>query len=375
MYSTLSITDFGQGGYGISKLPNGKTALVLGSIPGETVCAQIIEEKNTYAICKTLDIISPSKDRIAPICRNYNKCGGCSLMHMTYSTQLKLKNELFVKNIYSISSNVDILPPIYSSDYNYRSRVRFNYLAKNKKIQLSFLENKSSVLVPINFCHICDFKLNDFIKSPPLLNPWELDKAQLSCISTDNEVLYEKNKIGYISITTENMGSRKLYVSNQVFFQSNLLLLPKLVDLIGGFITGEKVLDLYSGVGTFSSFLEDKYSVTSVEINKLCLKLANMNLKKTEFITSSVEHLNPLNFKADTVIVDPPRTGLEKNVPGFISLLTPKTIIYVSCFMPTLMRDLNIFKSFGYLPKTAVMLDFYPQTPHLECVVMMSRDK
>ena len=131
-------------------------------------------------------------------------------------------------------------------------------------------------------------------------------------------------------------------------------------------------MDLYSGVGTFSAFLEEKYDVTAVEINKHCLSLARMHLKNTRFFTSPVEKWNPRVSSVDTVIVDPPRVGLDKAVPGMIASWNPSRIIYVSCYAPTLHRDVKSLEELGYKPVSLRMFDFYASTPHTETVVLMT---
>jgi 23S rRNA (uracil1939-C5)-methyltransferase len=160
-----------------------------------------------------------------------------------------------------------------------------------------------------------------------------------------------------------------------VFFQSNLGLLPSMIDYVVSLVQGPSVMDLYSGVGTFSAYLEDRFDVTAVEINKHCLSLAKKHLKKTSFFTSPVERWNPKTSRVDTVIVDPPRVGLDKAVPQMIASWNPSRIVYVSCYAPTLHRDAKRLEELGYRLESVKMFDFYPQTPHLECVVLMSRCK
>lgn len=379
-FITLSIRDFAQGGYGISDLPDGRTALVDGAIPGETVCAVIEDIKKDYVMCRTAEVLVPSDKRTEPPCPYYHgelSCGGCSLMHISYHAQLELKNNLFSSAIKQVcgDGDIDLLPPAYSTDAGYRSRAKFIYSVSGKQAELGFLKKQSSEAVFIKSCFVCNSKLNTFISSPPLLNKWELENSQLPCISTDSKVLYHPSEPDFITVSSQIAGSRRLWLSNQVFFQSNLLLLPELIDFIFQSIQGERVLDLYSGVGTFSAFLEDRYCVTAVEMNKDCLMLAKRNLHKTKFITSPVQNLSLKSFSCDTVIVDPPRTGLAPNVPSVISSLHPETVIYVSCYLPTLIRDIRKFISLGYAPTLARMLDFYPHTPHLETVVLMSQNK
>ena len=179
-------------------------------------------------------------------------------------------------------------------------------------------------------------------------------------------MLYD-DKTGRITIN-----GRRLPVSNKVFFQSNLILLPQLIDYVVSLTEGPGVMDLYSGVGTFSAYLEDRFDVTAVEINKFCLSLAKSHLKNTQFFTSPVEKWKT-SQKVDTIIVDPPRTGLERSVPALISSFGAQRLIYVSCFLPTLKRDLGRLKALGWSVEKARLFDFYPNSPHVECVILMSR--
>ena len=94
------------------------------------------------------------------------------------------------------------------------------------KPSLSFFEQSSNNNIPITSCAIADNALNAFIANPPKLNVWELEDSQLSCITTDSGVLYD-NSVGKITITAAQK-TCTLHVSNSVFFQSNLVLLPKL---------------------------------------------------------------------------------------------------------------------------------------------------
>ena len=86
-----------------------------------------------------------------------------------------------------------------------------------------------------------------------------------------------------------------------------------------------------------------------------------------------MEKWNPKVSKVDTVIVDPPRVGLDKAVPQMIASWNPKRIVYVSCFAPTMHRDVKRLADLGYKAQSLRVFDFYAQTPHTECVLSMSR--
>lgn len=284
-------------------------------------------------------------------------------MDIPYEQQVKEKQQHFQEKLSKLAPEVVFESPVTGPSEHYRSRARFRY----SKQGLSFYEEKTNSPIFLKECPVLDGPLNDLLANPPKLNLWELDDGQLPCISTDKKVIINQD-MGWITV-----GNKRLPVSNDVFFQSNLILLPKLIDYVVSNVTGTSVMDLYSGVGTFSAFLEDNYDVTAVEINKKCLALAKSHLKKTKFFTSPVEKWNPKKKTTDTVIVDPPRVGLDKNVPSMIASWNPQTIIYVSCYLNTQLRDIERFISLGYKPTKARLFDFYPHTRHVETVVMMSR--
>lgn len=294
------------------------------------------------------------------MCPYFGLCGGCSLSD-DYSIQLEKKQCEMVSGILGIESSAKIEEPVSGPSEGYRSRARFRYSAQG----MSFYEEQSHNPVVIKHCPILDEKLNNYIANPPKINLWELEDGQLSAISSDKDIL-RGDQMGWITLS-----GRRLPVTGNVFFQSNRLLLPAMIDYVCSLVEGPSVMDLYAGVGTFSAFLEDKYSVTAVEINKKCLSLARQHLKNTEFFASPVEKWNPKRKNVNTVIVDPPRVGLDSHVPSMISSWHPSRVVYVSCYLPTLLRDLKRFALEGYRVESARLFDFYPHTSHLETVVCL----
>ena len=365
----LEITGLSNSGEGISRLEDGRLVFVQGALPDDVVTAELVSQKSDYAFARTLEVVTPSPERVESVCPFSSSCGGCSLICMSYQAQLAFKRKQFETQIHRVDPSVIIEDPVSGPPLHYRSRARFRYLLKDGKPSLSFYEQASNNNIPITSCAVADGFLNEFIANPPKLNVWELKDSQLSCITTDNGVLYD-NSVGTITITAAQK-TRTLYVSNSVFFQSNLVLLPKLIDKVASCVSGSEVMDLYSGVGTFSAFVEDKCHVTAVELNRNCLALAKRHLKNTSFFTAPVEKWKPSVSRVDTIIVDPPRTGLDKNVPALITSFNASTLIYVSCYLPTLARDLERLSQLGWKIENAQMFDFYPNTPHMECVVQL----
>lgn len=359
--------EFVQGGRTVGRLDDGRVVFLDGLFPGEVAQIRITEEKKDYCAAVPLEIVERSLDRRISPCPYSCECGGCPWIELEYAAQVKAKEKLLGKLFEDCVGLEFLESEICPDEFHYRSRARFQYRIRNGKARLGFCAEKSNSAVGIDSCIVADEALNGFIKEPPHMNAWELKDMELPCITTDAGVLYG-NGIGWITIN-----GHRLPVSNSVFFQSNLKLLPLLIDYVVANVKGDRVMDLYSGVGTFSAYLEDKYDVTAVEMNKHCLDLAKGHLSRTSFFTASVEKWNPQRRGVDTVIVDPPRVGLAKEVPSMIAYWNPSRIVYVSCCAPTLHRDVLRLSELGYRPISIKMFDFYPQTAHVESVVVMSR--
>ena len=362
---------FAQGGRSVGRLDDGRIVFINGLFPGEEAEISIIEDKKDYCVADVLSLVVPSPDRRESPCPFSRECGGCPWIGLSPDAQTRARDTL-VRELFSDIPDIRFEQPVTGPESGYRSRARFQYRISNGRASLGFCAESSNRNVEIDHCHIADAKLNALIGNPPRLNAWELKNRELSCISTDDGVLYDTG--GVPSVGWITVGDRRLPVSTDVFFQSNLILLPKLIDYVVSLTEGPDVMDLYSGVGTFSAFLEDRFNVTAVEINRHCLSLARMHLRNTRFFTSPVEKWNPRERKVDTVIVDPPRVGLDKAVPQMIASWHPGRIVYVSCYAPTLHRDVKRLEELGYRAESLRMFDFYPNTPHVETVVLMSRN-
>lgn len=366
----VTAKNFVQGGRTIGHLEDGRIVFLNGLFPGEEAEIKIVDEKRGYCSAIPINIIKRSPMRRVSPCKYSSQCGGCPWIELTYEAQISAKEEL----LRQLFSDIDleflpsVLPPnLPSGEFGYRSRARFQYRINGGKATLGFCSEDSNNAVAVDKCLIADSALNEFIANPPKINAWELKNMELPCISTDTGVLFGDG-ISHITIN-----GHALPVGNKVFFQSNLKLLPYLIEYVVSCVQGPKVMDLYSGVGTFSAYLEDKYEVVAVEMNKNCLDLAKKHLKKTTFFTSPVEKWSPKKRGVDTVIVDPPRVGLAKEVPAMIASWAPSRIVYVSCYPPTLHRDVQRCETLGYKAQSIKLFDFYAQTPHVETVVLMSK--
>ena len=185
---------------------------------------------------------------------------------------------------------------------------------------------------------------------------------------------------------TDYIGGLAFKISPRSFFQVNPIqtevLYRKALEYAG--LSGkETVIDAYCGIGTISLFLARKAKqVIGIEVVKEAIENARENarlngIKNVEFIVGDVTELIPQLYKQgvhpQVVVVDPPRKGCTEEVLKTFALMKPERIVYVSCNPVTLARDLAYLNDWGYKAVEAQPVDMFPQTVHVECVVLMSR--
>lgn len=184
----------------------------------------------------------------------------------------------------------------------------------------------------------------------------------------------------------DRIGDVTFAISARSFFQINPqqteMLYAQALELAG--LTGEEtVIDAYCGIGTISLFLAKKArQVYGVEIVPEAVEDARRNadlngIANAQFATGKAEEILPRwrkqGIEADVIVVDPPRKGCDPALIDTMIAMQPGRIVYVSCNPATLARDLRRLVAGGFTVKDAQPVDQFPQTSHVECVVLMSR--
>lgn len=191
----------------------------------------------------------------------------------------------------------------------------------------------------------------------------------------NNKTVWGDDKI------TDYIGDLSFEISPLSFFQVNPVQTEKLYGKALEFaeLTGEEtVFDVYCGIGSISLFLAQKAKkVIGVEIVEDAVNDAKANairngLDNTEFHVGAAEVIIPelydKGYKADVVVVDPPRKGCDEVVLQTIANMQPERIVYVSCKPSTLARDLRILEDLGYKTVKVQPVDMFPMTGHVETV-------
>ncbi len=165
-------------------------------------------------------------------------------------------------------------------------------------------------------------------------------------------------------------------VSAGAFFQVNRFLTDELVEIVVAKRSGRTALDLYAGVGLFSSVLSREFErVIAVESSpQSSADLAYNSPANVKAVRATVDqYLKSSRPKADLIVVDPPRSGLGERVVRALADTEAPAITYVSCDPATLARDLVVLLAAGYRVEQAHLVDLFPQTFHLETVLHLAR--
>ena len=382
-------------GRGIGKI-NNKIIFVPHTVKGDIVVVKIVKDKKKFYEGEVIQY-SKKTPRIK-LCPYSNVCGGCSFIDIDYKEQLKIKIEK-IKDLFQkeLGISIEIEEVISDSNTNYRNKIRLH--GKNKK--LGFYKEKTNDLVTIDECIISKDEINSIMKSLNLIIDNNMDEVM---IRSNKEVMLDiKGSIskdivlhhfkdidtiylndflikgkGYI---TEDILGKTFMISNKSFFQVNTKICSKIFSKILNYLKTKnyhKALDLYCGVGVIGILISDYIDkVIGIEVIDTAIQDANQNKKlnkvnNIDFICDKVENRIHEFQDIDLIIVDPPRSGLDKKSLSSIIKMNPETIIYISCNPNTLIRDLKEML-IRYKIESFFMADMFPNTYHVECVALLGR--
>ena len=390
------------GGKSLGKI-DGKNVFIPYAIPGEKLEIEITEQNKDYDNAEIVKILEPSSHRIEAPCRYYGKCGGCNMMHIEPSYQQELRKgiltDIFRQNGIDISEKTEI---ISGPDYNYRARFQLN--------DGGLSQRKSNVVIKVEECLCAEKTVNDYLKNTadkPSARPAGRSHLFGSCFAADELKIAQEEKKNnspkvsggnknkklkfkenhYFAGTvaspentmTVDLGGHKLTFDVRGFFQSNLFVFEKVCKLVTDLLPGGKnILDMYSGCGSISAFLTEKYeNVVLVEHNRDALVYAEQNLAGTKHMSYGLSGAAWVKTCAaalppfDACTIDPPRSGMEREVCQWLCDTKIPLILSVSCDPATHARDCARLLSAGYSLKKMYLLDFYPNTSHIESLAVL----
>jgi 23S rRNA (uracil1939-C5)-methyltransferase len=443
----LTIEKLIYGGDGLARLPadssgRGKAAFVPFVLSREKIEASIVEQKTGFVRARVQAMIEPSPHRVEPSCPYFGSCGGCHYQHAGYEQQLEIKEEILRESLrrtakIELPVEIQVHP---SPPWNYRNRSRLQ-VQTSPSFGAGYFKMSSHELLAVEHCPI----------SSPLINrgiaalwrsgrdgnvPAGVREIEFFANADDTQLLIEISatadarraalrtwteelrasmaEIAGVVVfrETQSRGANvqekllttgadhMIYqtqraafrVSAESFFQTNRHLIDELVRIVAGAQSGELALDLYAGVGLFSTALGDMHHIVSVESSHTSSGDLSYNLPSNgEAVQATTEqylerseakgrvgkggsppHLADMQTP-DLAVVDPPRSGLGERVARKLATLGAPRVVYVSCDPVTLARDLVFLLAAGYRVEQAHLVDLFPQTYHLESVIHLVR--
>lgn len=390
----IKLDDFGRG---IGYVDN-KIIFIKNALPDEIVDVSIVKDTKKYYEGNVIKYIKVSDKRKEVKCPFYDRCGGCNLLHITYDDSIQYKVDK-VKNILdkfaSIKNNIEIIKN--DNPFYYRNKIELK-IENNK---WGYYNSSTHNFVEINECLIAKKSINDVLFNKKFI---KVNNGSITIRSNYNDeiILSIKTNEGYFididglkekiklvgivvndkliygeSYFIEKVKDKFFKVNYNSFFQINLCVASKISNIISEYSFGENLLDLYCGVGFLGQLVSDKYKkIYGIEINENsiidAIKNSNINgIKNTYYLCGSTDKLiDKIKDNIDTLIVDPPRSGLVKNTINDVLKMNAERIIYISCNPVSLARDLSLLKG-NYNVEKIYMLDMFSNTYHVECVSVL----
>ena len=427
----LEIKYVGNDGDGVAYYKN-KAVFVKNALVGEIVDASFDGENSAHVN----SYIKVSPNRNNNICKSYTLCGGCNILHANYSEQLKIKKNILKQSLQKVC-HIDDFDIVASDNKYYRNSLKLPFYMFNGKLTNALYAKDSNHFIAFDNCFNHELVLENIRKEIlEIANSYNLnsydkhskkglrylymrhlnDAVQVCLVTGDDELdpgfVYKISKIDkvvslYQSINTSRSslsifgkqmihlaGSNSLRfkvngikanLSLKSFYQMNTNQAANMYNYVNSLIddNDKLVVEAYCGVGIMAMQVANKAKkVIGIEIipeaiNNAKNNAKNNNMENIEFICGdSGEELRRICKRndVDTLIVDPPRGGLDDNVLITIMKSKIKNIIYVSCNHITLAQNIDTLSKY-YKLESIKAFDMFPNTAHIETVVMLSRVK
>lgn len=431
----LAIESLAYGGDAIAHMDDGRAVFVSGACPGDRVRVDITEERDRFVRAQVTEVLEPSPHRVVPPCPYFGACGGCSWQHVSYELQCSAKRLAVVDaltRIGRIPSAEALVAQTRPSvrPFGYRNKVELVTNPTAQRLELGYHRAASDQVVPVESCLLLPKKHQ---RAPRALTGAlrylsgreELGITRVgyrvAASTSDVEVAlwtapgaFPRKAVATTLLqavpatsivrvlTKERPGLRKIAgvevlagkghwrerlagyefaISAPSFFQVNTAGAQLLIELVMDALEpdgSDRVLDLYSGAGTFTLPLAELAGeVVAVESAGSAVRDLRRNLESAQLWAEVVggdagREIAELGH-FDAVVVDPPRSGLAPQVISALAATRPRAIAYVSCDPATLARDARALADAGFGLVKATPVDLFPQTFHIETVAHFTR--
>ena len=392
-------------------------------LKGETGLVRILKDKKSYFIGELLNLKTRSNQRVDV--ENPDDLHYAPLLHLSISAQLEWQQKITEETFRKIAKmDVSIDPILYDKrDLGYRNKITV-HIQKQERLKIGVFAAQSHRLYPINHMILAADviqktldKLNEIFQMVSLqddtlkhitirshqqkvmiifctkektwvekdviishLNLPFITSIYQNILETDFENLGKESILLYGEEALEiNFGGLKFPVKPGAFFQVNTPVALKMYEKVKSLISGKTVIDAYAGMGSIGQFIssdvEQVYAIESnhdaVESAKLSIE--NNQIKNVEVIENDVSlAIEQYLSKSDTIVFDPPRSGLDDTTKAMLLEKPVSEIIYVSCDLKTLVRDINTLKAL-YKVTSITPIKMFFHTIETETIVRLEK--
>ena len=402
------------GGAGLGHL-KGQVVFIPGTLPGEVVEIELQKQRSDFSEARLIRILEEAPERIAPQENHFYCCSPWQILAPEKEAYWKRQIVLDTLQRQTVLCHSDLQVREKGPRLGYRNRLEFHFTQVKNRLRLALHEPASQNLIPVETCQLGLPTLQRASQELILL----LDDAQLRPKEMGRLVLRGNRNgqaVALLQINTaakqrltshqrnwpqldfhfiaysesfpkeavsqselfEPVTNTRIYFGGLGFFQINPFYLEPLVSVVGEWIKGEEVLDLYGGVGTLSlPHAKQIQSCVIVEEHPDAIHFAQKNTKAIphfQVTSSKVQQALKQIGVQHTVLLNPPRAGIANQVRQRLLKVKPKRLIYLSCNISTCARDLKDLQSY-YELKCQQAFNFFPATPHIELLTILERKK
>ena len=398
--TTLSKFIYGGESMGRLPSPDDRAVFVPYALPGEKVRIELTFQKRGFSRGKLLEVLEASPERIESKCPYFGECRACHYQHISYEAQLRAKEEILKDQLTRIGKieNPPIKEIIPSPEiWNYRNQMDFQLTqktAKGLKPAPTLATDECHLPAPViaEFWEELEFGENDLFDRITLRHD-AADNLMLIIHASNPETpeMTLEDDLSVVHITADEMivmggddhiitmlHDRPFRVSATSFFHPNTAVAEKMITHLLETLPLDAntiLLELHSGIGSFSAFLAPKVGrLVCVENSPTACNDFSINLDEFENVTlyeaQAMDIFPSLDFTPDILLVDPPVSGLGRHTLDRILRLGSGTLAYVSRDPSTLARDAARLIKGGYRLDAVTPFDVAPQTAQIDSIAI-----